>query len=62
MGASNQRGLNENTNGLLRKAGLSQNTAMDKLPDEFVQAVSSRRNHIPRKSLNYQILKNQSDF
>ena len=26
----------------------------DQLSDEFVQAVASRRNHIPRKSLNYQ--------
>ena len=54
VGAPNQRGLNENTNNLLRKAGLHHNLIMDQLSDEFVQAVASRRNHIPRKSLNYQ--------
>ncbi|RMW52291.1 IS30 family transposase, partial [Lactiplantibacillus pentosus] len=50
----NQRGLNENTNGLLRKDGLRHNLIMDQLSDRFVQAVASRRNHIPRKSLGYQ--------
>lgn len=54
VGAPNQRGLNENTNNLLRKDGLHHNLIMDQLSDEFVQAVASRRNHIPRKSLNYQ--------
>ena len=54
IGAPNQRGLNENTNNLLRKDGLHHDLIMDQLSDEFVQAVASRRNHIPRKSLNYQ--------
>ncbi|MBS1007136.1 IS30 family transposase [Levilactobacillus brevis] len=54
VGAPNQRGLSENTNGLLRKDGLNHEIAMDNLSDTFVQAVASRRNHIPRKSLNYQ--------
>lgn len=54
VGAPNQRGLNENTNGLLRKDGLHHNLIMDQLSDGFVQAVASRRNHIPRKSLGYQ--------
>lgn len=54
VGAPNQRGLSENTNGLLRKDGLHHNLIMDQLSDEFVQAVASRRNHIPRKSLGYQ--------
>ncbi|WEZ94532.1 IS30 family transposase [Lactiplantibacillus plantarum] len=54
VGAPNQRGLNENTNNLLRKDGLHHDLIMDQLSDEFVQAVASRRNHIPRKSLNYQ--------
>lgn len=56
VGAPNQRGLNENTNNLLRKDGLHHDLIMDQLSDEFVQAVASRRNHIPRKSLNYQTL------
>ena len=54
VGAPNQRGLNENTNNLLRKDGLHHDLIMDQLSDEFVQAVASQRNHIPRKSLNYQ--------
>lgn len=54
VGAPNQHGLNENTNNLLRKDGLHHDLIMDQLSDEFVQAVASRRNHIPRKSLNYQ--------
>ncbi len=54
VGAPNQRGLNENTNNLLRKDGLHHDLIMGQLSDEFVQAVASRRNHIPRKSLNYQ--------
>lgn len=54
VGAPNQRGLNENTNNLLRKDGLHHDLIMDQLSDEFVQAVASRRNHIPGKSLNYQ--------
>ena len=54
VGAPNQRGLNENTNNLLRTDGLHHDLIMDQLSDEFVQAVASRRNHIPRKSLNYQ--------
>lgn len=54
VGAPNQRGLNENTNRLLGKDGLHHDLIMDRLSDEFVQAVASRRNHIPRKNLNYQ--------
>lgn len=53
VGTPNQRGLNENTNNLLRKDGLHHDLIMDQLSDKFVQAVASRRNHIPRKSLNY---------
>lgn len=53
VGAPNQRGLNENNNGLLRKDGLSRQLTFDNLSDDFVQSVASRRNNIPRKSLNY---------
>ena len=48
-----QRGLNENNNGLLRRDGLRKSLDFRSLPDELVQAIASRRNHIPRKSLNY---------
>ena len=53
VGAPNQRGLNENNNGLLRKDGLSKELDFRNLSDEFVKSVADRRNHIPRKSLNY---------
>lgn len=54
IGAPNQRGPNENCNGLLRKDGLEKSMSLDKLPDSLVQNITARRNHIPRKSLNYQ--------
>jgi len=53
VGAPNQRGLNENNNGLLRKDGLKKSLDFRNLPDKFVQQISTRRNHIPRKSLGY---------
>lgn len=48
-----QRGLNENNNGLIRRDGLNKSMDFRNLPNALVQQVSSRRNHIPRKSLNY---------
>ncbi|MCC7616292.1 transposase, partial [Liquorilactobacillus nagelii] len=53
VGAPNQRGLNENNNGLIRRDGLNKSMDFRNLPNALVQQVSSRRNHIPRKSLNY---------
>lgn len=46
-------GLNEHSNGLLRWDGLPKQTDFNELDEEFIQAVSHRRNRIPRKSLNY---------
>ena len=51
--APNQRGLNENNNGLLRKDSLKKSLDFRNLLDEFVQQISTRRNCIPRKSLGY---------
>ena len=51
--APNQRGLNENNNGLLRRDGLSKKLDFRDLPDELVTQLMHRRNNIPRKSLNY---------
>lgn len=48
-----QRGLNEHSNGLLRKDGLSKQMDFNQIDQVFVSSVASRRNHIPRKSLNY---------
>lgn len=52
-GTPSQRGLNEHSNGLLRRDGLPKQIDFNELDEEFIQAVSHRRNRIPRKSLNY---------
>ncbi|HJF19180.1 MAG TPA: IS30 family transposase [Enterococcus columbae] len=53
VGAPNQRGLNENNNGILRRDGLSKRLDFRNLPDELITQLMHRRNNIPRKSLNY---------
>ena len=53
VGAPNQRGLNENNNGILRRDGLSKRLDFRNLPDELVTQLMSYRNRIPRKSLHY---------
>lgn len=53
-GTPSQRGLNEHSNGLLRKEGLPKQMDFNQIDQVFVSSVASRRNHIPRKSLNYQ--------
>ena len=45
--------LNEHSNGLLRKDGLPKTMDFNQVSQAFVAAVSFKRNHIPRKSLNY---------
>lgn len=44
VGAPNQRGLNENNNGLIRRDGLNKSMDFRNLPNALVQQVSSRRN------------------
>ena len=53
-GTPSQRGLNEHSNGLLRKNGLTKQVDFNQIDQGFVSSVASRRNHIPRKALNYQ--------
>lgn len=53
VGAPNQRALNEQTNGLLRKDGLGKDIDLSCLSTDYVQQVASYRNNIPRKSLGY---------
>ena len=53
VGAPNQRGLNENNNGILRRDGLSKRMDFCHLSDELVIQLMHRRNNIPQKSLNY---------
>lgn len=52
-GTPSQRGLNEHSNGLLRKDGLKKAMDFTNVPESFIQSIASRRNHIPRRSLNY---------
>lgn len=53
-GTSSQRALNENSNGLLRKNGLPKEMDFNSVTQDYITDVTSRRNNIPRKSLNYQ--------
>ncbi|MCZ1740093.1 IS30 family transposase, partial [Enterococcus faecium] len=52
-GTPSQRGLNEHSNGLLRRDGLPKTMDFRDMDETFIQSVASKRNHIPRKSLNY---------
>lgn len=53
LGTPSQHGLNEHSNGLLRKDGLPKQMDFNQVDQTFVSSVASRRNHIPRKFLNY---------
>lgn len=53
-GAPSRRGLNEHSNGLLRKDGLPKHMDFNAVDQGMVASAASRRNHIPRESLNYQ--------
>lgn len=52
-GTPSQRGLNENSNGLLRKDGLPKRMDFNEVDEAFIKSIASKRNNIPRKSLNY---------
>lgn len=52
-GCPSQRGLNEHSNGLLRKDGLPKQMDFNEIDQQFISSVANRRNKIPRKSLNY---------
>lgn len=51
-GTPSQRGLNEQSNGLLRRDGLHKRMDFNEVDESFIQSIASKRNHIPRKSLN----------
>jgi IS30 family transposase len=53
-GTPSQRALNENSNGLLRKDGLSKDMDFNQVDQAFVSSIANKRNNIPRKSLAYQ--------
>lgn len=50
---SYERGLNENTNGLIRQY-FPKGSSFEEITDEQVETVMYRLNHRPRKGLNYQ--------
>jgi len=50
--ASNQRGLNENVNGLVRQ-DLPKTRWLDTVTDEELDLIMHRLNHRPRKTLGY---------
>ncbi len=52
-GCPSQRGLNEHSNGLLRKDGLHKQMDFNTVNQHFISSVAMRRNTIPRKSLDY---------
>lgn len=47
-----ERGLNENTNGLIRQY-FPKGSSFESITDEDVEAVMHKLNHRPRKTLNY---------
>ena len=49
-----ERGLNENTNGLIRQY-FTKGSSFESITDDEVEAVMHKLNHRPRKTLNYKI-------
>ena len=49
-----QRGLNEHSNGLLRRNGLPKQMDFTNISQNYLSAIADKRNKIPKKSLNYQ--------
>ena len=52
-GCPSQRGLNEHSNGLLRRDGLSKGMDFTDISQEILSQTAHFRNEIPRKSLGY---------
>ena len=61
-GSPGQRGLNENSNGLLRRGGLPKVMDFNQVDDSYIYHVASKRNNIPRKSLHYKTRQEIYDF
>lgn len=53
-GCPGQRGLNEHSNGLLRRNGLPKKMDFTNISQNYLSATADKRNRIPSKSLNYQ--------
>ncbi|CAN2924741.1 hypothetical protein SDNOR2018_01647 [Streptococcus dysgalactiae] len=52
-GCPGQRGLNEHSNGLLRRHGLPKQLDFSGISQEVLSNIADKRNKIPKKSLNY---------
>ncbi|WP_438831348.1 IS30 family transposase [Streptococcus pluranimalium] len=52
-GCPGQRGLNEHSNGLLRRHRLPKQMDFNDISQNYLSAIADKRNRIPRKSLNY---------
>lgn len=52
-GTPSQRGLNEHSNGILRRNGLPKEMDFNSVSQSYISQIVYRRNNIPRKSLNY---------
>lgn len=52
-GTPSQRGLNEHSNGLLRRNGLPKEMDFNPVSQKYISKIANRRNNIPRKSLGY---------
>lgn len=48
-----QRGLNEHSNGILRRSGLDKELNFNLVTDDHIISVAQKINHRPRKSLGY---------
>lgn len=48
-----QRGLNEHSNGILRRSGLDKELDFNLVTDDHIISVAQKINHRPRKSLGY---------
>lgn len=52
-GTPSQRGLNEHSNGMLRRCGLDKELDFNSVTDDHIISVAQNINHRPRKSLGY---------
>ncbi len=52
-GTPSQRGLNEHSNGILRRSGLDKELDFNLVTDDHIISVAQKINHRPRKSLGY---------
>ena len=52
-GTPSQRGLNEHSNGIIRRSGLDKELDFNLVTDDHIISVAQKINHHPRKSLGY---------